>query len=199
MSDFQESLNTAKRIFRLTEYMAAVEFCLPAPIDEVSLLFHDRQTLKEFVAWAKGKGELEHFNSVPKDLMVCLWADWQEEVYSEAQAPFRHAENFEVRFEFLRIPDTNWRIEAMCVLGGTAPLHEAWLETIGDGCVVHASYKLPSLEAYVAHVPALMGAPLEKRATYVNSYGRFSYYSHEHLAHGFDRWLLKPRVNTRDT
>lgn len=147
-------------------------------IDEISLLFGSEQELEQFLALAEP--HVDHFNSVPRDRM---WRDDGEE-----------EQWFDVRFEFLRIPTYMWRIEAMCVLDGSAPLHAQKLRDRGRGCVVHASYKLPDEATYYAHksiVKDVSGRTAD--AEYHNSYGRFSYWN---VLGG--RFYLKPRVNLRD-
>jgi hypothetical protein len=153
---------------------ASVEMGLPPFIDEISLLFATQADLLAFRDAAVAIGA-DNFNSVTKDLMR------RED----------EAGDFHVRFEFLRISLT-WRIEAMAVMWGTAPLHQAMLRETGGGCVMHASYKLPSEEMYFEHIGALAQYPETFRASYRNSYGRFSYWKFEDLPY------FKPRVNLRD-
>lgn len=144
-------------------------------MDEVSLLFSNETELARFVLSAKTKGGMEHFNSVPRDTMVRQDGT---------------GEQFDVRFEFLRMPEAAWRIEAMCLLGGTAPLHSQMLRTEGEGCVVHASFKCKDEKDY-ERVKAELGSGLLLGAEYRNSYGLFSYW-------GYGPYW-KPRVNLRDS
>lgn len=147
--------------------------------DEVSLLFSKPAELEDFKEWAVAQG-LEHFNSVQRDQMVRQ---------DKAQA-------FGVRFEFLRLPNRPWRIEAMCILEGCAPLHEEALRRSGEGCVVHLSYKCRDLQTYQEHVRSLWDEGRIKKAEYRNSYGMFSYW----VPTGSElRPFLKPRVNLRDS
>lgn len=157
-----------------------------ATCDEVSLLFEDEAKLNEWVMWAKGQ-DYEHIGSIERDRL--------------SLRP-RHQEAFDVRFEFIRYPELPWRIEAMCVLDGTAPLHETTLSKFGNGAVVHVSWKAaPNKDTagYERHRRSLeSGGPnLEKFtpiAEYENSYGRFCYYGDPSIPP-----FLKPRVNLRDT
>jgi hypothetical protein len=105
---------------------------------------------------------------------------------------------FDVRFEFLRLPLTgsregfrDWRIEAMCVLDGNAPLHSQHIERFGDPCIVHASFKLDDEGEYAKAKAELSEFGFPFCAEYSNSYGRFSYWN-------AGRYYLKPRVNLRD-
>lgn len=152
----------------------------PQFMDEVAILFHNEGQLLTFVEDAKRLG-LEHFNSEPRDTMRRQDISGQE---------------FEVRFEFLRLPERTWRIEAMCVLDGDAPLHRQAADEYGAPCVVHLSYKLPSLEEYQEQVRAHMDKGDAKAAEYRNSYGMFSYWRPAGQSSRLPYW--KPRVNLRD-
>lgn len=159
-------------------------------IDEVSLLFGTVEELEAFVEWAKQHPSLEHFNAT-EDTM-----DREDKDQS-----------FRVRFEFIRPTDLTkdyapWRIEAMCVLEGIAPIHETVLQEHGSGAVVHLSWKHTSEEIYESYLrrdvqqmmknkPGVVtGNPDHFVGAYRNSYGRFSYWGR--------RPFLKPRVNLRD-
>ncbi len=197
-------VRAASTALSLTSYMGFSELHLPSDADEVSLLFATPKELEGFRRWAISEGGMDNFASVKEDVCVCLDADWREPVLSEKAVP-EDVESFAVRFEFLRLPAAQWRIEAMCVLAGEAPLHEAWLENFGSGVVVHVSYKLPTRADYDQHLrQGLHGSqwPDEPvlRASYANSYGRFAYYQHDNFHDNVDRqeWFLKPRVNERD-
>lgn len=112
---------------------------------------------------------------------------------------------FKVRFEFFRgqLDETEhralpWRVEAMTVLDGMAPLHAD-----PNGRVVHASYKLGSLRDYTNELGRLEKEfGLKPVAHYRNAYGRFSYWENGDFpwgGSGSDKGiLLKPRVNLRD-
>lgn len=154
--------------------------------DESSLLFSNERALGSFVQWAYTEGGLERMGSVPSDRMMRMDSPKQEW--------------FDVRFEFMKVPDTDWRIEAMCILDGVAPLHSAALAKYGEGSVVHVSWRAApngDAEGYRRHRKVLETAgvadPMPFLAEYRNSYGRFSYY-------GLDGKppYLKPRVNLRD-
>lgn len=146
-------------------------------IDEVAVVFSTQSELNDFRTAAVAQG-LENFNSVPMDTMV------RQDEPGE----------FLVRFEFLRLPGiADFRIEAMCVLGGVAPLHYRHLAQHGTGSVVHASFK----PADYAGAKSLMADDYEMQAEYRNSYGVFSYWrTHDENS----QWepYYKPRANLRD-
>lgn len=167
---FPELLGRATSIQRHMDYEADVQLGLRVQVDEVAILFKDSAVLSDFVAWCVREG-VDNFNSVERDTMRRQDTDGQ----------------FDVRFEFLRIPGMDWRIEAMCVLDGMAPLHDSQ----ADGSIIHASYKLEDAWAYANHQTKLNGGLIKRQAEYVNSYGRFSYW-------GPGAPYLKPRVNLRD-
>jgi hypothetical protein len=150
--------------------------------DEVSLLFATETALIDFQHDCYRNGII-HFNSVHRDTMQRL---------------DKTGESFDVRFEFFRLPHRPWRIEAMCIISGDAPLHEQALSENGNGAPFHLSYKLPTLETYDAEFRSLRGAhsrgPLAMMAEYQNSYGRMSYWRHD----GEHSPYVKPRVNMRD-
>lgn len=146
-------------------------------VDEVALLFSDAAEMDSFYQWAIGVAGLENFFSVPRDAMVRTDATGL----------------FDVRFEFLRFPGTDWRIEAMAPLSGEYPLHSKHLRMFGNGCVVHVSWKLATEEAYVEETEDLMDNGFARMAAYENTYGVFSYWEHLDTL-----YYWKPRVNLRD-
>lgn len=153
-------------------------------VDEVALLFHSSVALDAFLGAIPGG--VEKFNSVPCDVMK------RQDMLG----------SFQVRFEFLRfvpehplhfLTDAPWRIEAMCVLEGDAPLHRQKISMSEElPCVMHWSYKLPTLDAYQGAVRAHRAAGQTMRAEYSNSYGMFSYFGSNGAPY------VKPRVNLRD-
>ena len=163
----------------------SLSLLMAGQIDEVSLLFATESQLDLFIKAAKKLG-MENFNSVTDTL------ERQDE-----------GGCFGVRFEFLRWPGSDWRIEAMCVAGSVAstdlsiaPLHSAALERNGwEPVVVHASFKVGTEGEYVG-VAAVMAQQFDNvggmRAEYRNTYGRFSYFGDG------TSYYFKPRVNLRD-
>lgn len=159
--------------------------------DEVSLLFANEVELDYFVEWVRDERNflIQNFNST-SDTMTREDKD----------------ESFVVRFEFCRLREeggeADWRIEAMCIVSGKAPLHERALFEHGNGVVVHISWKHqlesvyecyldPDVQALVKGKPQVVaGNPDHFCAAYGNSYGRFSYWG--------SLPYLKPRVNLRD-
>lgn len=177
-----ELVQKAAYVWNESADIADNELFLNAPVDEVAILFSSEANLVRFARLAT-EGGLEHFNSVKRDLM--------------RRQDTLEPEDFYVRFEFLRIPGAPWRIEAMCVLEGTAPLHEQHLAQHGNGSIVHASYKCEDIDSYHHAVNVLRtemgaGAPaVAFHAEYRNTYGIFSYW-------GEEDYYFKPRVNLRD-
>jgi hypothetical protein len=169
----------AERIAMASEKARSFDLMLPWRIDEVSLLFGEQRQLDQFTHQAVASG-MSHFNSVKRDRMTRM-DPGHDPVGVDPEA-------FDVRFEFFKWPDCEWRIEAMVVLDGTAPLHEQHLEKYGDGCVVHASFKCPDRQSYES---VWSRSEMEFFAEYRNSYGIFSYWV------GGD-YYFKPRVNLRD-
>lgn len=148
-----------------------------AGINEVALLFENPGELESFCTWATQVVGMDNFFSVPMDVMA------------RTDAPG----TFDVRFEFLRHEASNWRVEAMCPLNGEYPLHHKHLRFLGNGCIIHVSYKLPTLEEYFAAMGDLEANKYVRMAAYQNTYGVFSYWeSMETL------YYWKPRVNLRD-
>ncbi len=173
---YNEAVTLAERTMRWSRQWL-VDSKVPCKVDEVALLWANAAELESFRQWAVTVAGMENFNSVAKDTML------------------RHDRDqwFDVRFEFLRLPDTDWRIEAMCVLDGEAPLHQQHLDIMGNGCVVHVSYKLPELESYDVAKDFLIEAGCVPHAEYQNTYGMFSYWlADEGL------FYYKQRVNLRD-
>lgn len=170
---------------------------IPRVIDEMSVLLSP-EDLEDYVNWSKaddgvdGLLHMQWFNRVDRDHMQ------MEDIGQGSGA-------FQVRFEFFRprvvdapvgeMDPVPWRVEAMAVLEGYAPLHGAPL-----GRVVHASYKLPDLVSYEAETNFLRAVGIHPVAFYRNSYGRFSYWHNDDFPWGAEDMIvmLKPRVNLRD-
>lgn len=178
---FERSLRKAKRARMMAQFQLDTELFLNATIDEVSVLFSDPSVLSDFVEWAKRKG-LTHFNSV------------DDSCYSERFEPH----SYRVRLDFLSFPDLPWRIEAMCILSGDAPLHRIHLEKYGNGCPVHASFKCKDQQHYEDVKQYLLspasGVNLVPMVEYRNAYGLYAYFGGPET----DRFYVKPRVNLRD-
>lgn len=145
-------------------------------VDEVSLLFKEKEELERFVFWAVNEKNLSNFAS-RKDTLYRL----------------DKREQFNVQFEFLRDPSKKYRIEAMCVLDGKAPLHEHKTHLFGEISVMHVSFKCDSLEEYFKSMDMLHQDGWDFFAQYVNDYGLFSYFRMQG-----NSIYLKPRLNLRD-
>jgi hypothetical protein len=176
---YQEVALKAERTLRWSrDFMAAQDLGESFRIDEVALLWKNSEELDSFCTWASTVGGMEFGPiSVPRDTM-----ERQDQPGS-----------FDVRFEFLTLPGTDWRIEAMCPLDGEYPLHSRHLKLLGNGCVVHASFKTQDDEEYWDSLEWLQEAGFTRMAEYVNSYGWFSYWDHLEAL-----FYFKPRVNRRD-
>lgn len=183
--DFQAMVERAEHAQLVTEHRMNTELLMPCHIDETSLLFAKPAELNEFVLWASVNG-WEHFNRVLNDRMK-LTSSGPLVRSLVGDNLMGQGSEFAVRFEFLRKPDSNWRIEAMCAVGGYAPLHEEKLKELGTGCVVHASYK----PAHYDESKEALKECSEFMAEYINSYGVFSYWS-------FGSWYVKPRMSFLD-
>lgn len=157
------------------------------PIDEVALCFPTEAMLDEWLVLVDYDPLLTHYRS-ERDRMVRMDKE----------------EWFDVRFEFVTVSigekEHPWRIEAMVVLEGEAPLHDALLKlTKGSPGIIHASYKLDTEDEYDIEMEALeTELGMRRMATYRNDYGRFSYWRPGSFPVG-PGVHLKPRVNLRDS
>lgn len=175
---FDAVIDRARYVQRDAQKIIDLDLMIGYTIDEVSVLCGTPQLLDKFVGWAIDIG-YEHFNSVPLDVM-------------RRQDQLLRKQKFEVRFEFLRIPGENWRIEAMCIPKGSAPLHSQHQKSHGDPSVVHASFKCINVEDYQRVKTMFRGFnTMPYGAEYRNSYGVFSYWQ-------IGSYYMKPRVNLRD-
>ena len=165
-------------------------------IDEISVLFQNESDLDLF----KDTVTRSEWNFIVHSRSE---KDWMRRL--DAGRRGNTDEEFDVRFEFFMVGPAsvpqdqwNWRIEAMCVVGGEAPLHFNALGMYGSGAIFHASYKLPLNDGeperlmYDRAVDDLGAHGWRCRAAYENSYGRFSYW-------GDGLPYLKPRCNLRDS
>lgn len=176
-STYNQIIKTLTGAYRRTQAQLDLVWQQGIKIDEMSILFIDRDALHDFVRKYPGL----NFNSVPEDKMVGTFPDGTEQT-------------FRVMFEFLQKPDVPYRIEAMSVLGGHAPLHQDRL-VVARWSVFHASFKCDTVEEYELWLRKLEQGGSELHATYENSYGKFSYWTDPTLG----RMYLKPRVNLRDS
>jgi hypothetical protein len=163
-------LARASKAVREGQFCLDTELFLPMRVDEVSILFKHNTELDGFVRYCVSR-DLEHFNGV-RDTCHNEWAS--------------DPNTFQVRFEFLRYPGADWRIEAMCVNSGFAPLHER----LRNHSMPHVSFKCLDTMHY-DHINKVLTGILPWQGSYRNSYGAFSYF-------GAYAPYIKPRVNLRD-
>jgi hypothetical protein len=172
---YADRMKKAVHVQSLVQFRFDTDLVLPYQIDEVSILWRTVTQLYDFASFARESG-CDVFNARVHDHMHRL--DLKE--------------GFDVSFEFLRIPPHEWRVEAMACGQGRAPLHQYQLNKMDNGCIMHASFKVPDKEAYKKAFDELKEAGLVFGAQYHNSYGAFSYWS------GLGNVWVKPRVNLRD-
>lgn len=167
LSVTNENYNTARRML-LRDY------------DEMSILF-------------KTKQELDQFTKDMKDRYL-----WFNESQECQMIHSTDSYAFDTDFQFCwPYKDAPYRIEAMWVANGHAPLHERHLSAHGSPSTVHASWKLPSMALYAYEKERLKEEGLQFHQEYRNSYGIFSYWSTT-LGTDAPTFYYKPRVNTRD-
>lgn len=178
---------------RMIQFELDTEYYIKANVDEMSIVFSLPHALEGFVQWAKEIG-YEHFNTVVKDDVTLV----DHSPAFDNLEPNEANNGFQVRFEFLRITGAPWRIEAMCILGGHAPLHANALDEFGEGACIHASFKERDSDTFKARKRSMANPgngfkALEFLAEYRNSYGRFAYFGKAGLPP-----YIKPRINLRD-
>lgn len=179
---FEQLIRAAMNKHKKTQYIMDVVSIIPGTIDEMAILFPNEETLDAFVFMAARDPIVMHDRTVERDEMVRV----------------DDTGRWHVRFEFFKMAGMRFRIEAMTVLDGHAPLHESALKKAkGNPNIFHASYKRFTEDGYEQCKDQLnrqVKEPVIMEAEYVNSYGRFSYWS----ANAIPFLYLKPRVNLRD-
>ncbi len=159
-------------------------------IDEMSLLFSSRDEIEKFTEWANQN--VPSIGEVPKSTLYSLTGPGEFDVnFRFFQTPFWTG----ARSGLVGFVGTRWRIEAMQILDGRAPLHEHYLKNFDSPCAMHASFKVPTVYEY-RKVQAVLDACTSEgmEAEYRNEYGMFCYYS----LGGDGVPYIKPRVNLRD-
>lgn len=154
-------------------------------IDEVALLFRTGRDLDTAVSGLVRRPEWLHFNGA------------DDHVKTE---PF--GTEYDVRYEFFSIEGRTYRVEAMALMGGSSPLHEAAMQ---HGVMeIHTSFKVADMRAYRSVVEMLSstimsGGDMMLGQACVSTYGEFSYWR-KGSPEGprFTKPWLKPRVNVRD-
>lgn len=155
-----------------------------AQIDEVALLFHDQESLSNFVRVVVQQEGYELFNSA-----------------SDIVSVHPLGSSYGVDYWFLRTPYA-YRLELMQLTSPGSPLHEYLLSRSSRWHLpvpVHASFKCPTEDAYATAVHTLRREGLESVQLCRSSYGTFSYWQEPTATGVLDRPLyVKPRVNLRD-
>lgn len=175
---FEEVVRMAATAYQRMQYQFDTQLILPYQVDEIAVLFRTEERLVAFAEWARSVG-IDVFNAHVLDTMYRQDAK----------------EKFDIHFEFMRLVDAPFRIEAMCYKG-KAPLHMDQLNRYGDGCVMHASFKVQTMQELTAahdRLLALERLTYTPRAMYRNTYGAFSYWG------PWSAMWIKPRINLRDT
>lgn len=184
MRKVQDILAACRIQYRVAQKELDLALNVGMVIDEVAVYFDRTWELDAFLneapeyGWIANSGE-----SVSHDEMYQLFGNSSRGVRNAGG----HA--FDVRFEFLHKEGVPYRIEAMHVIDGWAPLHRR----MESSDIAHVSGKVTAgnSTAYAALKCALGSSGLPMMAEYRNSYGLFSYFG-ERAPH------FKPRCNMRD-
>lgn len=169
---------------------------IPAVVDEMSILLTPVE-LSSYKNWAL----YEEGDAPDRKTPWMGWFNSSSDTMTMESDAGGDGPSFQVAFEFFKGQlgggeELPWRVEAMAVLGGFAPLHRD-----PTGRVVHASYKLKDEVEYEGEMKKLPEFGMTPVAHYRNAYGRFSYWENGDFPWGAeDRPIyLKPRVNLRDS
>lgn len=167
LSIANENFNSARRLL-LRNY------------DEMSILFETEAELEVFVRDMRERG---------------LWFnESQEQQHITSSNSYAFGTDFQFVWPY---QDAPYRIEAMRVTDGYAPLHERHLSAHGSPSTVHASWKLPNMAMYSFEKERLAEEGFQFHQEYRNNYGIFSYWSPRGTSDA-PTLFYKPRVNTRD-
>ncbi|SRR6266540_7193913 len=157
-------------------------------IDEIAILFENRELLGQFVANA---GEdWNHFGSA-RDLVYTRPMDT----------------SYRVMYEFFNVGGRPYRVEAMALIDGHSPVHASATALfpympspelkMESPLIIHASWKSKSRSLYGETLWLLGVNHFELAQQCKSDYGEFCYYNHPHL--GFSPPIyFKPRLNMRD-
>lgn len=162
-------------------------------VDEIAYMTADHETANIFLREAVMTDGCVHFNSAT------------DHVHTEPLMT-----HYNVLYDFLTVPlpylnGHEVRIEAMHLIDGFSPLHEAERHNMrrdsGILSGIHASFRCPDEEQYGAALHRLRMRGWEAAQRCSSTYGRFSYWKPTDP----DTWVgdgphlyLKPRVNLRD-
>lgn len=120
-------------------------------VDEIGVKFDSADESKKFIEEMLHEG-MQHFNS--SNTTIKLVND-------------HGTVEFGLRLDFLRFPESTWRIEVMYVTKGPAPLHDG----LPNGFIVHTAFKVPwdTFDKVCEQLPMPHGIC-------TNDYGKFGYF-----------------------
>lgn len=162
---------------------------LPHQIDEIAFMFADRHLLDLFTREAVMVDGCLMFNAADDHVHTLPLGTCYDVEYRFFSVPLSFLPSIE-----------QVRIEAMRMVRGFSPLHQAEAMANGWGAV-HASFKCQNEEEYGAVTHRLRERAWEVAQKCDSTYGKFSYWKPldgDELGDG-PYLYLKPRVNLRDT
>lgn len=176
---FSKAMRTGLKI----EHELDVEWGMKVDIDEVAILFPGDSSLQQFAAIIHRDLGWHVFNTADSGAVTEMGANGSGEPL----------ESYEAHYVFMSsqlAPDV--RLELMVIRSGFSSIHTPLIDKNNfEPAVVHASWKCPSIEAYMSSLRRLSDKRIPCSREYMSDYGRFSYW-------GKDAPHFKPRVNLRD-
>lgn len=173
-------LRTAAR----AEAELSMQWGLQVKIDEVAILFPHLDPLYKFYEQIHRDHAWHVFNTVEDSGPI-----------NSARHHASDSYTYRAGYVFVSHPATHVRLELMTLRDGHSPIHSHLMEdpraVAGGAVIVHASWKAPTLAAYLSQVRRLEDQNLKVGHEFVSDYGRFGYV-------GPVVPYLKPRVNLRD-
>lgn len=178
--------NLAERVRRTVKFFDGflAEAGIDSHIDEIAVMFNEEEQKFDWLKSALAEEGVFAFNHATDHVNT---------------SPLETS--YSVEYTFLQSNALKWRIEAMRLLAGFSPLHEAmqrrgapWQEH-----VVHASFKVHSPREWLKVVQILNTEGTNAQMCH-STYGRFGYWllNEDILPPGVERLYLKPRLNERD-
>jgi hypothetical protein len=166
-------------------------------IDELAISFKDPELMEMFVEELRGNGWADMVRV--GDLVYVIDAPAQR--FDLGSSLTRNVSEYSVWYEFLAnhtMAQEGWRLE--CVSAPGSPLHSSLPHQV---TVVHASFKVADVMAYVEACRTMRAAGLRSYMECASAYGLFSYYRMPgHLGGGMrvmgDDMFLKPRISWAD-
>jgi hypothetical protein len=154
-------------------------------LDEIALLFEDRDVKWEWIEFAVRNPDVKLFNSA------------DDRVHTDPIPS-----DYNVEYAFLEVRDAGFRVEAMNIGAGVSPLHQAYLQKFWSGeafqpLVIHVSFKVPE-DDYAAVCEAMDDSGAIFTQGCESAYGKFSYWKVPELWETSACVYLKPRCNVRD-